>query len=399
MSGGAALRTSARASLGVVALVTAIASRAEAQLSVTTASGWTLTLAGNVNAFYVFERESDRGSTTAPGTLVGTGRSGSAIRSGYLPAYLVVDAKGTESGAALGVHFGIAPQIGTDDTADDGERARIDFRQAYLTVGGAWGQLLAGRELGVFQRQSFLADMALFGVGATGTGLGGSGRPVLGRSGYGYLYPNFDAQLAYSTPAGRATQLTLALVDPTANNGFDELPLPRLEGEASWRRGAAQLWAGALLQPERDTALDAGATAWGLTAGARVTAGAFAIVLSAYAGRGIGATTLFSDGRGADSLVATTLRPSRGALAQVAWNRSGSPLTIAASAGESSIESGTGEIAFRTRNRSATAGLYLKATPSLRLATELTLARSVDDDAATASNTATVLATGLMVFF
>lgn len=388
-----------RALPGVLALAAAAAPAAEAQLSVTTPSGWTLTLAGNVNAFYVFESESSRGGTMVPGALVGAGRSGSAIRSGYLPAYLVVDAKGTENGAALGVHFGIAPQIGTDDDAEDGERARIDFRQAYLTVGGAWGQLLAGRELGVFQRQSFLADMGLFGVGATGTGLGGSGRPALGRSGYGYIYPDFDAQLAYSTAPGRAAQLTVALVDPAANNGFDELPAPRIEAEASWRRGGVQLWSGALVQPQRDTMLDAGATAWGLTAGARVTTGAVAVVVSAYAGRGIGATALFADGRSADSLGVAALRKSRGAMAQVAWTPSPGSLTIAASAGESALESHAGEAVFRTRNRSATLGIYYRATPSLRLATELTLARSADDDATTATNRATVLATGLMLFF
>ena len=398
MSAAAASRAR-RVLLATAGLLAGLAVPSRAQIGITTASGWTVTLAGNVNAFYVFEHESNAGRTVSPGALVGAGASRSAVRSGYLPAYLVVDAKGTENGLALGVHFGVAPQIGTDEGAEEGSRARIDFRQAYLAVGGGWGQVLAGRELGVFQRQSFLADMSLFGVGATGGGVAESGRPVLGRSGYGYVYPGFDAQLAYSTPAGRALQLTVALADPTANNGFTGLPAPRVEAEASWRRGGAHVWAGSLVQAERDTALDAGATAWGVTAGGRVDAGAIAVVVSAYSGRGIGATFRFADGRSADTLGTAALRSSHGLMAQVAWNPAKGALTVAASAGESAIESRAGEPAFTTKNRSATAGVYLRATPSLRLAAELTLARSIDDDALTADNASTAVATGLMLFF
>ena len=396
MSAAAAARAAGALLAGLLA---GVAVPSHAQIGITTASGWTVTLAGNVNAFYVFERESKTGRTVSPGALVGAGGSRSAVRSGYLPAYLVVDAKGTENGLALGVHFGVAPQIGTDESADEGSRARIDFRQAYLTVGGNWGQLLAGRELGVFQRQSFLADMSLFGVGATGGGVAESGRPVLGRSGYGYLYPGFDAQLAYSTPTGRAIQFTVSLADPAANNGFTELPAPRVEAEASWRRGGAHLWAGTLVQSERDTALDAGATAWGLTAGGRIEAGTLGVVVSAYTGRGIGTTFRFADGRTADSLGAAALRASHGLLAQVAWNPAKGPLTVAASAGGSVVASRVGEPAFTTKNRSATAGIYLRATPSLRLAAELTLARSSDDDGLTPHNTSTAVATGVMLFF
>src|SRR3712207_7212293 len=69
--------------------------------------------------------------------------------------------------------------------------AQIDMRQVYLTVGGGWGQILAGRELGLFQRQNILTDQTLFGVGATGSagvpGTGGGGT-TLGRIGFGDNY-------------------------------------------------------------------------------------------------------------------------------------------------------------------------------------------------------------------
>jgi hypothetical protein len=49
------------------------------------------------------------------------------------------------------------------------------MRQVYLTVGGGWGQLLVGRELGLFNRQNILTDQTLFGIGATGNGQPGDG--------------------------------------------------------------------------------------------------------------------------------------------------------------------------------------------------------------------------------
>src|SRR5207245_10101875 len=106
-----------------------------------------------------------------------------------------------------GVHenFGNGTQAG----------AQIDMRQVYLTLGGQWGQILAGRELGLFGRQAILNDMTLFGVGAVGIGGGQSGGTTLGRIGYGYLYPNFDAQLAYSRTAGLHVQLSICTFQPS----------------------------------------------------------------------------------------------------------------------------------------------------------------------------------------
>lgn len=139
-----------------------------AQIAVTTADGWTFTFAGNVGAFYVYEHEAGTGTVATPGALVGAGHEGSAIRSGYLPAFAVLDAKGQENGLRLGVHFGFAPQIQTTSADSGAPTGRVDMRQAYLTVGGGWGKILAGREVGVFARQNLLNDMTIFGVGATG---------------------------------------------------------------------------------------------------------------------------------------------------------------------------------------------------------------------------------------
>src|SRR5256886_12620562 len=171
-------------------------------------NGWSFSFAGNVNAFWSFTKQN---------TLVGDAAN-SSIRTGLLPSFATFDAKGKEGGMNLGIHFGFAPQIqnaGVHDQFGAQSGAAIDMRQVYLTLGLKNGsQILAGRELGLFGRQNILNDMTLFGVGAVGIGQGQTGGTTLGRIGYGYLYPNFDAQVTYSTKPGQA-QLSIGLFQPS----------------------------------------------------------------------------------------------------------------------------------------------------------------------------------------
>src|SRR3954466_12936835 len=174
-----------RVALLCVGLAVGAASVAEAQLTMQMTNGWSFTFSGNVNAFAIYESQStDGGTVGAPGGLVGIGGKGFNLRTGLLPAFAVFDAKGKEGNTDLGVHFGFAPQIqcGADaagSSAHDCFGAQIDMRQVYLTVGGTWGQILAGREIGLFNRQNILTDQTLFGIGATG-GING-GRTTPGR--------------------------------------------------------------------------------------------------------------------------------------------------------------------------------------------------------------------------
>lgn len=373
---------------------------AAAQVPIDTAHGWTFTFAGNAGAFYVFETESDNGTVVSTGAVVGVGRSGSAVRSGYLPSFAVLEARGMEGNTPLSVHFGLAPVVQTAGGHDDpdGLGARVDLRQAYLTVGGEWGEVLAGREVGIFFKQSMLDDMTLFGTGAVGGISGNPGGTTLGHGGFGYIFPGFNAQIAYHSPGDREFQYTAAILDPSTNNGFDELLLPRVEAEASWERGGVIVWGSALAQHQRDTRLDASSTAWGVNAGARISRRGVSLSAQGYWGKGIGATLMFQDGRTSDTS-STNLRTSFGYMGQVTWRRNESPLTLGASYGASYLENAFGESPFRTINRAATAGAYLQATPSLKVVGEATYAWSSDALPDTSPNRALAVATGLMLFF
>ncbi|MEA2712936.1 MAG: hypothetical protein QOK27_897, partial [Gemmatimonadales bacterium] len=243
-----------RVALLCLGLAVGAASAAEAQLTMQMGNGWSFTFAGNVNAFLVYDDINSAGVDP----LGGKGAAG--IRTGLLPAFAVFDAKGKEGSTDLGVHFGFAPQIqcgynappaggaATSGASVGGQGhdcfgAQIDMRQVYLTVGGAWGQILAGRELGLFGRQNILNDQTLFGVGATG-GAAGQGT-TLGRIGFGYIYPQFKAQMTYSSAPGRPFNFSVGLFQPAQNPPFLTVQVPRVEAEGVWTGGNSKVWVGA----------------------------------------------------------------------------------------------------------------------------------------------------------
>src|SRR6059036_800588 len=155
-----------RLTLLLVAVALLWPAAANAQLTMQMSNGWSFTFAGNVNVFWVFTKE----NTTAGDA------ANSSVRTGLLPAFATFEARGKEAGMNLAAHIGFAPQIQNPGNAHDGFQNpnRIDMRQVYLTVGGEWGQILAGRELGLFERQAILNDQTLFGVGAVGVVAGGT---------------------------------------------------------------------------------------------------------------------------------------------------------------------------------------------------------------------------------
>src|SRR5881409_964299 len=198
-----------RLTLLLLGLALGVSATAGAQgLTMQMSNGWAFQFSGNVNVFWAFSKVNN------------SGPANSSVRTGLLPAFATFEAKGKEAGMNLAVHFGFAPQIqnaGVHDNFGNGTQAgaQIDMRQVYLTLGGDWGQILAGRELGLFSRQNILNDQTLFGVGAVGIAAGQSAGTTLGRIGYGYIYPNFDAQLTYSTKPGLPAQLSIGAFQPS----------------------------------------------------------------------------------------------------------------------------------------------------------------------------------------
>ena len=61
--------------------------------------------------------------------------------------------------------------------------------------------------------------MTLFGVGATADNTSNGGT-TLGRIGFGYVYPDFNASFRYTTPSMNGTTLSVGLYDPSKIKGW-----------------------------------------------------------------------------------------------------------------------------------------------------------------------------------
>jgi hypothetical protein len=404
-----------RVALLCVGLAVGAASVAEAQLTMQMSNGWSFTFSGNVNAFAIYESTSDEGGTLgAPGGLIGIGGKGFNVRTGLLPAFAVFDAKGKEGNTDLGVHFGFAPQIQCGGQAHDCFGAQIDMRQVYLTVGGTWGQILAGREIGLFNRQNILTDQTLFGVGATG-GINGGGT-TLGRIGFGYIYPNFVAQMTYSTPAGKSTQLSVGLFQPSALNSdagtaYGQTEVPRLEAEVTIKPGDILLWLNGTAQNAKNAVADETKTAVGAGGGFRFGKTSFSLTGSGYFGKGIGTTLQFNGVGGCDPVAGCgpvqgigvggdgELRDSYGFIGQLTFTPANSKVTVAGSYGSSFLKSTDGEAAFKTENTLISGGIYYQATKSLKVVGEGNYAWTKEHESGADENKTFAPAFGLMLFF
>jgi hypothetical protein len=360
-------------------------------LTMQMSNGWKFTFSGNVNAFAVYTADAN------------AGQKNFNIRTGLLPGFAVFEASGKEAGLDLGVHVGFAPEIQNAGTFNQGGNVQIgtqiDMRQFYLTVGmqNGW-KLLAGRELGIFQRQNILNDMTLYGTGAQG-GVQGQGT-TLGRIGYGYIYPNFNAQFSLSSPAdtNHHLQATFGLFQPGRMAGHPETELPRLEGEFTFRIPGSPnilLWAGGMWQNAKTAPGGTGISAVGGTVGAKVSQCGWAGVLSAYTGKGLG-TTLFLAG---DEIFGGLQTKSDGGYLQVTLTPSCGTTTFGLSYGISRLkDNGGGSIGQLS---SYTGGVYHQWTKSLKVVGEVTREVNAQGGAisiGTGPNRLAVSA-GLMLFF
>ena len=363
-----------RLTLLLLGLALGVSATASAQgLTMQMSNGWAFQFSGNVNVFWVFSKEN---ATAGDAT-------NSSVRTGLLPAFATFEARGKEAGLNLGVHFGFAPQIQNFDNLHDQFGAQIDMRQVYLTIGLKNGsQILAGRELSLFGRQNILNDMTLFGVGAVGIGGGQSGGTTLGRIAYGYIYPNFNAQVTYSTKPGQS-QLSIGVFQPSVLVGagspttpeYAFTKIPRVEAEFTYNQKSGKnnymFWLGALWQSTSDAAT-AGNTAssFGGTAGIKAGMSDLSLVVTGYIGKGLGTGLMFSG----DEVAAngTDLRKSDGGYAQLTY-KVGAKTTLGGSWGFSRLvnnQTGDGNTAVISNLYSYTVGVYHQWTKSLKFVLE-----------------------------
>ncbi len=317
--------------LGLVLFLLFLTTTSQAAIVVGGDDGWTFSTDGLVNLFGAYESGDaipDFGTGTRRGGTIVDNQEGFRLRVGLVPNVLAFNIKSpTIGGLDMAARVGFYP---TFDSKDVGKSKnsfgnQIDLREVFFTVDGNFGQVLVGKTLSLFQGQNLLTDMTIWGYGAQGA-LDGGGNP-LGRIGYGYVYPQFNAQVRYTTPNLNGFKVALGLYDPSVISGptasADETKLPRFEGEVSYAGvfdgGSFKVWLNGLWQEAdftNDSGFDGSVEAYGVAGAVQVLYQGWDLVLSGFDNTGVG-SVLMLDTDSLDS--AGKERDSQGFIAQLMY--------------------------------------------------------------------------------
>ncbi|MCX9148326.1 porin [Erythrobacter sp. WG] len=274
----------------------------------------TIKFSGSINAFYVNENPQTPGPRTAVGggiASVGTDSS-NAVRNGLLPGFLLIDVTTKQAGLDIGAHFGMYPGINSANWgalgANNGGQPTalattgIDFRQVYITIGGKFGTVKMGRDIGLFSSEAILNDITLLAVGPSGGNVAPA-NTSLGRIGSGYIYTDFQPQITYTTPSFGGFQASAGIFQPLrsltapAQNNTS----PGFQGKLTFDHGFGEdvklrLWASGITQ--RHETVGAGTaglvsyTGRGFDLGGKLAVGPITAVANWYTAKGLGTTVL-----------------------------------------------------------------------------------------------------------
>lgn len=246
---------------------------AQAAFTLYDQDGATFTTDAFFNTFYVY--------SSSDNEISGVDRDQSRVKMGFLPNYIGFNFGKQLDTMKVGGRSSFWVTI--NDSDENVTSTGIDVRQFYGTVDGAWGQILIGKDFGLFCRSNIFLDEILMGYGNVSDTLGltdGTG-VSFGNIGTGYIYPFPNAQITYRTPEWNGLKLAIGLVDPahTADN-FDSAVVPeesepQVQGELTYvytfDKGSVTAWGGFLWQTSEDagnsdTQVDSQGVSYGIKA-------------------------------------------------------------------------------------------------------------------------------------
>ena len=251
------------------------------------AGDWEVSYSGFINSFANYANDGATG-----------GDDNFHLSEGLLPAFHTMKATSPATNGLTGTaQITFAPHTTTSKIVDQQTRTNggtanggaIDVREVFFNVDGSFGTVSVGRTLALFQRQSILNDMTLFGVGAFSTQEGGG--TTLGRIGYGYVYGDFRNRFAWKSPDMNGFSLEVGIFDPEENATTAETDTPQFQTELTYATtfegGSLNLWASGQYQ---EMTLDAGGDVrtQGVSLGGKVAAGGMSVVATMYTGEAIG---------------------------------------------------------------------------------------------------------------
>jgi hypothetical protein len=227
---------------------------AQAAFTLYDKDGATFTTDAFFNTFYVHSSSNDN--------ISGVDVDQSRVKMGFLPNYIGFNFSKQLDNMKVGGRSSFWVTI--NDSEENVTQTGIDVRQFYGTVDGVWGQVLIGKDFGLFCRSNIFLDEILLGYGTVNNTLGlidGTG-VSFGNIGTGYVYPFPNSQITYRTPKWNGLKLAIGIVDPahTADNfntaAVPEEDAPQLQGELTYvydfDKGSVTAWSGFLWQVSKD---------------------------------------------------------------------------------------------------------------------------------------------------
>jgi len=245
---------------------------------------------GYINAFYV-NSDIDRAGEQYD-------RRQSRVKMGFLPNTLGFNMTREIDDLKLGGRASFWVSI--NDSETNGTDTAIDVRQFYGTVANPeWGEVLIGKDFGLFARSNILLDELLTGYGQVSDTLGlvDGGGVSFGNIGSGYPYPFPTSQITYRTPVMDGLRVAVGIMDPVDTNddsavGKAYQENPRTESEITYQfdLGGAKIysWLNGSYQTSDNTDSNVDSvTSKGLGYGVQAKMGAFSLTGSGFSAKGI----------------------------------------------------------------------------------------------------------------
>jgi len=266
----------------------AVLSNARAEITLYEQDDTRFSVDGYINAFYV-HTDTDRAGNLQD-------RKQSRIRMGFLPNYIGFNFGKTIDGLKLGARSSFWVTI--NDSQFNGTSTGIDVRQFYGTAGAEWGEVLIGKDFGLFARSNIFLDELLGGVGnvSDSVGLVDGGGVTFGNIGTGYPYAFPSSQITYRNKGllVKGLDIAVGIIDPAhaTNSATAYEDKPRFETEVSYSYDfggpSIYTWINGMHQQTKDTAPGVSdVSSNGLGYGIRGQVAGFSLTASGFKAKGI----------------------------------------------------------------------------------------------------------------
>jgi predicted porin len=294
-----------KAKLLAAAVAMGMSVQASAAIELYNQDGTTFSADGHFNAFYVSTDDDTAGDENR-------------VRMGFLPNWIGFNVSKEIDGLKVGGRSSLWVTI--NDGSSNVTDTAIDVRQFYGTVDGEFGQVLFGKDFGLYARSNIFSDELLLGTGLPTINSGGV---TFGNISVGYPYATPKAQITYRSPTANGFQLAIGVLDSAEDSAAAASAASeeaRFEGELTFATdfdgGKFNAWVGAATG---ESTVDGGSVE-GIAYGARIAMAGFQFTASAFDQEGISSVL-------ADATVASNV-DSDGYLLQASYSANGHRIVL-----------------------------------------------------------------------